>query len=203
MTDPASAGATPVAGGATPPQTPAQPAAPTTGTPAEPATGYPDGLGDAGKRALDAERARADKAEKDLKAAQARAEELENASRTDQEKAIAQAKKDGAAEVLATAQAQVRRSEVRAGLLAAGIGPNVLDLAAKADTFANLKVTDDGTVQGLDQAIADFKKTVPDLFKPAGPTGGRPVDYGGGPRGTPAGGGHNMNDLIRAATGRG
>lgn len=203
MTEPQSAGATPVAGGATPPQTPAQPAAPTTGTPAEPATGYPDGLGDAGKKALDAERKRAEEAEKALKAASEELEKVRNASKSDHEKAIDQAKKDGAAEVLATAQAQVRRSEVRAALLAAGIGTNVLDLAAKADVFAELKVTDEGEVPGLEQAIADFKKSMPDLFKPATSNGGRPVDFGGGPRGTAPGAGRDMNTLIRAAAGRG
>lgn len=202
MTEP-SAGATPVVTGATPAQTPATPAAPTTGTPAEPATGYPDDLGDAGKKALDAERKRAEVAEKALKAASDELEKVRTANQSDHERAIDQAKKDGATEVLAKAQAQVRRSEVRAALLAAGIGANVLDLAAKADAFTELKVTDDGDVAGLDQAVADFKKSMPDLFKPAAPNGGRPVDFGGGPRGTPPGAGRDMNTLIRSAAGRG
>ena len=203
MTEPQSAGATPVAGGATPAQTPAQPAAPTSGGTTAPATGDPDGLGDAGKRALDAERKRAETAEKAAKDAQARIEELESATKTDQEKAVAQAKKDGATEVLAKAQAQVRRSEVRAALISAGVSSAVLDLAARADEFASLKVTDEGDVEGLDAAIDAFKKKVPDLFKPTGPVnGGRPADFGGGPRGTPATAGQDMNTLIRRAAGR-
>lgn len=203
MTEPQSAGAMPAAAGAMPAQTPATPAAPAAGAATEPAMGYPDGLGDAGKKALDAERRRAEAAEKAHGELAKKLEALENASKSDHDKAIDQAKKDGATEVLAKAQAQVRRSEVRAALLTAGIGANVLDLAAKADAFAELKVTEDGDVQGLEQAVADFKKAMPDLFKPTQPNGGRPVDFGGGPRGTPAGGGRDMNTLIRAAAGRG
>ena len=197
-----SAGAMPVAGGATPSQTPAQPAAPTTGTPAEPATGYPDGLGDAGKKALDAERKRAEAAEKANGDLAKQLEDLKAATQSDQEKAIAQAKKDGGAEVLTRVQAQVRRSEVRAALSAAGASGAVLDLAAKADEFAELKVTDEGVVQGLDQAIADFKKAMPDLFKAQPAGGGKAPDFGGGPRGTPAGAGTDLNTFIRRAAGR-
>lgn len=63
---------------ADPAATPAVPAVPAAPVPAPvvpaatpgatPETQYPEGLGDPGKRALDAERARADQAEKDLKA---------------------------------------------------------------------------------------------------------------------------------------
>lgn len=162
-----SAGATPAAGGATPPQTqPASPA-PTTppAPPTPPATGDGDGMGDAGQRALAAERAavkaekkRADDAVKALEA-------LQLASASDAEKAIAQAKKDGAAEITAKWSAQIRRSEVKAALTAAGINASILDLAVNAAEFAALAVTDDGELDGLTAAIDAFKKAKPDLFK--------------------------------------
>lgn len=176
-----SAGAMPVAGGATPPQTqPATttPAAPApTAAPSAPATGDPDALGDAGKQALDrmkaernAERDRAKKAEDEL-------EQLRSASKSETEKAIDAAKKTGASEVQARYEAQIRRSEVKAALAAQGVNPQLLELAPRADHFAALKVTEDGSVEGIDEAIKAFKAAAPDAFKapgvgaPAGPSG--------------------------------
>ncbi|HUV09936.1 MAG TPA: hypothetical protein VMX12_03090 [Acidimicrobiia bacterium] len=159
MTDNVSAGATPAAVGATPTQTAAADA-----TPEAPATGT-EALGEAGTRALKAEREaakaalkRAEQAEKDLEA-------LKLAGASEAEKAIAAAKAEGAASATGKYQAIVRRSEVRAALAAAGISPSVLDLAAKADEFGALTVTDDGAVEGLDGAITAFRAERPDLFK--------------------------------------
>lgn len=163
--EPGTGGATPPAGG-TPPTPPAGDPPPPPPTP--PATGDPGDLGDAGKRALAEERAARKAAEKLAADNAKRIEELENASKSDSEKAIAQAKKDGAAEVLVRVHDQVRRSEVKAALTAAGINPSVLDLATKADEFAALKVSDDGEVEGLAAAVEAFKKARVDLFtKPA------------------------------------
>lgn len=197
MTDTAPAGATPVAGTATVSQTPAQPAAAAPATSGEPATGYPDGLGDAGKRALDDMKAAKKTAEAEAKAARDELEKLRSATATDAEKALAQARKEGATEVLAKAQTQIRRSEVRAALSAAGLTGSMVDLASRADEFASLKVSDDGEVEGLNTAVDAFKKAQPDLFKTR-----QPGDAGLGPRGTPAAGGTDMNTLIRRAAGR-
>lgn len=202
MADTTPAGAMPVVGGATPPQTPAQPA--TVTTPAAngaPATGDDELLGEAGRRALQAERIRASAAERERDDFRRRFEELENSSKSDHEKAIAQAKKEGAAEVLGRIQGQVRRSEVKAALSSAGLSGSMLDLASRADEFVDLKVSDDGTVDGLAAAVEAFKKATPELFK-VQPTGNRTPDFGGGPRGTPAGAGVDMNSLIRRAAGR-
>jgi len=200
MPDNASAGATPAVPGATPGQTPAQPAPATPAVPAAPATGDEDGLGDAGKRALRSERELRAAAERERDDFRKRLEELENASKSDHEKALAQAKRDGAAEVADRYQAAIRRSEVRAALVAAGAPASVVDLAARADQFSSLKVTDDGEVTGLAEAVEAFRKAMPDLFaKPAAPRG---ADFGGGPRGAPIGGGTDMNTLIRRAAGR-
>jgi len=180
MTETASAGATPAAAGATPTQTTTvSPSTATTPTP--PATG--DGeLGDAGKRALDAERAtaktekaRADKAERDLA-------ELKLAGASESEKAIAAARKEGAAEVTERANAKVRRSEVKAALASAGINASVLDLAVGAAEFGSLKVSDDGEVEGLDEAIQTFKGTRADLFKPAPAAGSSDLGTGSATR---------------------
>lgn len=201
MTDPAAAGATPVAAGATPAQTPAQPAAPASGGSTAPATGDPDGLGDAGKAAIQREREARAAATRERDDFKRQLEELQNANRSDHEKAVAAAKKEGSAEAVAKLHPAIRRSAVRAALSAAGVTSAMLDLAVRADQFAGLKVTDDGDIEGLDAAVADFKKAMPDLFKAAPAANGAP-DFGGGPRGTPAGAGTDMNRLIRLAAGR-
>lgn len=203
MTETAAAGATPVVGGATPPQSqPATPAATTAAPASTPATSddYPEGLGDAGKRALDRMKAERDAATASAKAAERERDELKAAGLTDSERAIADAKKAGAAEVTERFHGQIRRAEVRSALTAAGINPQVLDLAAKADEFAALKVTDDGDVTGLEAAVDGFRKSHVDLFaaKGARPAG----DAGLGPRGAPATAGQDMNSMIRKAAGR-
>jgi len=184
------AGATPVEAGATPAQT----AAPTNAAP-EPATGDPEALGDAGKRALDLMKSERDAAVKAAKAAEKERDELKSRTQTDQEKAVDAARKEGATEALTRANERIRRSEVRAALTAAGVNPALLDLAPRGDEFSALKVDDDGEVEGLTAAVEAFKTKMPDLFK----SGPRP-DFGGGPRGTTPTSAPSMNELIRAAT---
>src|SRR3954468_8968302 len=100
-----SAGATPAAEGATPPQTPpATPAPSTQPVPASTSPGDPSaddalGLGDAGKRALDAMKAERNAAVTAAKAAERQLEELRAASLSETEKAIAAARKAGADDV--------------------------------------------------------------------------------------------------------
>lgn len=90
--------------------------------------------------------------------------DLKAAGLSESEKAIAKAKQDGAAEVTTRWSAQVRRSEVKAALTSEGINPNLLDLAILADAFSELKVTDDGEVEGLADAVKSFRAAKPDLF---------------------------------------
>jgi hypothetical protein len=47
-----------------------------------------------------------------------------------------------------------------------------VSLAARADEFGALKVTDDGEVDGLDDAVGAFKKAHPDLFARQGASAG-------------------------------
>ena len=179
--DTPAAGATPAADGATPSQSqPAQPAAGTTPEqPAPSATDDTDQLGDAGKRALDRMKAERDAAEKERKALATRLEELENATASDQEKAVAAARKEGAAEAEARYQTRIRASEVRAALQRAGMADP--DPVLGATEFAALKVSEAG-VEGLAEAVQAFKAAHPSLFPPTTPTG----DGDGGARGTPA-----------------
>ncbi len=201
MTDSQPAGATPVVPGAMPGQTPAQPAAAAPATPSQSATDYPDGMGDAGKRALDAMKAERDAALKAQKNADKALADLQAATASDADKALAQARKDGAAEVLVKAQDQIRRSEVKAALAAAGLQAGLIPLAARADEFASLKVNDDGDVEGLGAAVDAFKKAQPDLFKPAAGAGRPAGDAGLGPRGRPSAGGTDLNSWIREQAG--
>lgn len=168
MPDSTPAGATPVVDGATPSQSqPAQPATAATtpaATPATPAMGDTDALGEPGKRALEAERARAEKAEKDAKALQKQLDDLKAAGQTDAEKAISAARKEGESTATTRWQVQIRSAEVRAALAAAGIQPAMLDLAVKADEFGQLEVSDTGGVTGLAAAVEGFKKARPALF---------------------------------------
>lgn len=179
MPETATAGATPVVDGATPSQTtPVSPAAAPAAPP--PATGDADALGDPGKKALDAERKRAEDAEKATKALQKRLDELDAANKTDSEKAIDAARKEGETNATSRWQAQVRRSEVRAALAAAGINAGVLDLAIKADDFAELDVSETGDVAGLAAAVDAFKKAKPSLFAAAAGPGSFDTGTGGG-----------------------
>lgn len=157
------AGATPVVPDATSGQS-----APAQSAPAD-ATSTDEPLGDAGKGALQAERKAAREATKRAEAAERELEALRTANQSDQEKAIAAARKEGAAEAKAQADARVRRSEVRRVLATAGCVD--VDIAAMAGDFSDLAVTEDGDVEGLDKAVAEFQKAHPTLFGSKRPTG--------------------------------
>jgi len=168
MPDNASAGATPAAAGATPAQTtPVSPAAEPTAASTTPATDGAEALGDAGKRALDAMKAERDAAQRAAKAAEKARDDAINANATEAEKALKAAKAEGAAEVTTKLNARIRSSEVKVALAGAGINPSVLDLAVNAPELMKLTVTEDGEVEGLEEAIKAFKGTRADLFKPA------------------------------------
>src|SRR5690242_13845637 len=125
------AGATPAAGGATPPQTPPVASAPDPTPQPQPASTSPNdpsaqdasGLGDAGKRALDAMKAELNAAVAAAKAAERELEELRAASLSETDKAIAAARKAGADEVTERLHARVRRSETKLALARAGAVP--------------------------------------------------------------------------------
>jgi hypothetical protein len=102
---------------------------------------------------------------------------------SDSERAIAEAKKAGGAEVAAKLTTRIRLIEVRLALTAAGAQPSLVALAARADEFTGLQVSEDGEVSGLEEAVAAFKTAHKDIFTaPPKPT---PGSADGGPR-TPA-----------------
>lgn len=179
------AGAMPAADGATPSQTtpvsPASATPPAAATP--PATDDTQALGEPGKRALDSMKAERDAATKAAKALEKELSDLKAASLSDTEKAIVKARTDGATEAATKLTGRIRRSEVRAALIAAGASGTLLDLAVRADDFEALTVSDEGEVDGLDAAVAAFAKAHPDLFSKA-PINGTAE---GGTRGKPVG----------------
>lgn len=184
------------AGGATPPATGTPPAAGSEppALPTPPAKGDDGALGDAGKRALEQERTARRDAENASKELQKELDALKAKDLSDSERAIKAAKAEGATEVTERYQAQVRRSEVKAALSAAGIKSSVMDLAGKADEFAKLKVNDEGEVEGLDEAVKAFKKARGDLFGEA--SGDGSADGGAGTTGAPKSG--TIDDAVSA-----
>lgn len=116
------------------------------------------------------------------KVAEDELEKVKTANQSESDKALAAAKKTGETETASKFEGRIRRSEVKAGLLAAGINQQFLDLAARADQFAALTVDDDGAVEGLEDAIRAFRAATPDAFKAAG-TAGPSGSADGGVRG--------------------
>jgi hypothetical protein len=172
------------------PSTDPAPAEPTGVQQQEPATG--DELGDAGKKALEAERTRAKDAERRAKAAERELEQHRQASMSEAEKAVAEAEKRGAA----TATAQMAQRLVRSDFIAAAsrINPEY-DAAAVLDDLNLAKfVGEDGEP---DQAA--ISKAVERLVPPAGTP--RLPSFDGGAR-TTAPASVGMYGLIRKAAGR-
>ena len=199
------AGATPAAGGATPPQTPPAASAPEPTPQPQPASTSPEdpsaqdasGLGDAGKRALDAMKAERNAAVAAAKAAERELEELRAASLSETDKAIAAARKAGADEVTERLHERVRRADTKLALARAGAVPSLIEDLANAAEFAALMVDDGDQVAGLDDAIKAHRSRVPDAYRAPAAPGPGSVD--GGPRapGTP-----RATDLASAVAAR-
>ncbi|MGD0020116.1 MAG: hypothetical protein ABSD62_12750 [Candidatus Limnocylindrales bacterium] len=156
-------GATPGTGA-----TPAQAGTPPTAlAESTPATGE-DNLGEAGKKILRDLRAAEREAQRRAEAAEKELADLRSATQTDGDKALAQAKREAAAEERAKFETKLRRAEVRSALRSAGLTNDALvELALKSDLFAALAVDDEGRVTDLDKAIAQLRKDAPELFAAA------------------------------------
>lgn len=165
MSDNEVAGATPADPGATPQTNEG------TNDPAPAATADAEGLGEGGKAAIAAERKAAREALKRAEAAEKELEKLRTASLSEQEKAIAEARKAGAQEAQQAASVRVRKAEVRRSLTASGIQATELELAALSPDFGDLEVGEDGEIEGLEQAVTAFKAAHPSLFSKPAPTG--------------------------------
>lgn len=193
------------AGGANPPATGNPPATPPSSAPATPpatppippATGEPsepEGLGEAGKKALREERAAKKAAEDALAAAQAELDTLKTSTLSDQEKALKEATNAATAAERAKWQTSIRAVRVEAALRVAGAtNEKLLDLALRSDLISALKVDEAGKVIDLDKAIAQLKTDIPEMFSE--PTPGAPTR--GAQPGSPA----EAKDLESAVAG--
>lgn len=156
--------------GATPTQTtPVSPAPEPTPAITTPATGDPE-IGDAGKRAIAAERKTAKEAQDALRSAQTELETLRAAGLSESERAVKEATNAATAAERAKWQTSIRAVRVEAALRVAGAtNETLLDLALRSDLISALKVDEAGKVTDLDKAVEQFKKDIPEMFAKAGP----------------------------------
>jgi hypothetical protein len=173
----AAPGATPAAPAPANPASPVTPPAPTVTpptSPAPPATGDDDpALGEAGKRAIAAERKTAKEARDALATAQAELDALKAAGLSESEKAIKEATNAATAAERAKWQSSIRSVRVEAALRVAGAtNETLLDLALRSDLISALKVDDAGKVVELDKAVEQLKKDIPEMFAGATSAGG-------------------------------
>lgn len=128
-----------------------------------------DDLGEAGKRAI-AEERKQRRAEKDrADAAEAELQRLRDATQSESEKAVNDAKKAGASEERAKWEGLIRRTRVESALTAAGC--NDAAIASLASDFTDLKITDTGDVEDLTATVESFKTAHPTLFTARVPSG--------------------------------
>ena len=186
------AGATPAAAGATPAQTtPVSPASDPTPATATPATGDADALGEAGKKAIAAERKAAKDAQDALRAAQAELEALKAAGLSETDKAIKEATNAATAAERAKWQTSIRSVRVEAALRVAGAtNETLLELALRSDLISGLTVDESGKVTDLDKAVEQLKSDIPEMFTQGG--------AGGPTRGAQTGAPSHAKDLESA-----
>lgn len=179
---------TPPATGTTPP--PATGAATTPPPPAKdpPKNEDPEGLGEAGLRALRAERARADEAERKRIAAEAERDELRTKNQTAEEKAIEAAKKAGRDEATLEANRRIARSEIKAA--AGGKLQDAEDAASFLGDIDRFIVKGEVDSKAITSAIDELVKAKPYL---AAAGKARPLPGGGATQSS----GTSFNDTIR------
>lgn len=125
-------------------------------------------LGDGGKRALDAERKARTAAEKQLKTMQAELDALREAQMSEAEKAVAAAKAEGAAEVLASVNRRLFSAEVRAATAGRLEDPDLLadpDVATRLLGLDEIPLTATGDVdsEAISHAIEQLLEAKPYL----------------------------------------
>jgi hypothetical protein len=171
MPETTSGGAMPPAAGATPAQSaPGSPATDPNAATTAPATGDTDALGEAGRRAIAAERKSAKEAQDALRAAQTELETLRAAGLSESEKAVKEATNAATAAERAKWQASIRSVRVESALRVAGAtNETLIDLALRSDLISALKVDEAGKVTDLDKAVEQLRKDIPEMFTKAGP----------------------------------
>jgi hypothetical protein len=170
-----------------------RPARRAVGAPAPAAPAATDELGDAGKRALDAERVRAKEAEKRARAAEQRAKALEDASLSETEKLKREAEEGRSLAERATGK--LRRANLISALADEGFSGAKARAAAKL--VEGVEYDDDDEPTNLKQALKSAEREYGDLVKPAPAPA---TDFDGGARS--AAPPSSMDALIRRAAGR-
>lgn len=132
-------------------------------------------LGDAGKRALDAERAARKEADKRLKAMEAELDKLREAQMSEQERAVAEARREGAAEASAAVQARLFAAEAKVAAAGRVADPTLLadpDVARKLLGLDTIPVTPDGDIdsEAISGAIDRLLQERPFLAATSGAT---------------------------------
>lgn len=144
-----------------------------------------DQLGDAGKKALD--RMKADKraAERRAAAAEAELEKVRTAGLSEQEKAVALARKEGETEATTKANARLVRAEAKALAAAAKFRDAGDVIAQLGDQLSSIPVDEDGEVDqdALKALVDDLAKKKPYLVD-SGTTTATAADAGIGTTGT-------------------
>ena len=158
------------------PATPAAPPAPPPPPPPPPTPSAEDQLGDPGKRALQAERDARAAAEREAKTAKEELAKLQNATKTEHERALDAARKEGHTEALKKAAPLVVRLAAEAEAATKLADPDAVAMLGDLNRF----VGDDGSVdrKGLSSAIDELVKEKPYLAAGPGKGAGE-----GGPRG--------------------
>lgn len=147
-------------------------------------------LGEAGKKALEAEREARREAEARAKAAERTARE----ATSDRDKVIAEAKAEARREILEEANRRLLHAEVKVAATGKLANP---DRAMQLLDLSQFKVADDGTVDGkaITKAIDDLLETDPYLAAKTQPAG----SADGGRQGITPEKKPDMNSLLRAA----
>lgn len=162
--------------------------------PTDPKPDDPEGLGEAGMKALRAERARADKAERERDAAATERDDLKKKTQTVEEKALDEAKKSGRDEATQEANRRIVKSEIRAAAGAKVSDPE--DAAALLGDLDRFIVKGEVDTKAISSAIDDLVKAKPYLA-PSGKA--RPLPGGA----ATANSGTSFNDEIRRRIHRG
>lgn len=161
-----------------PPEAPVEEPAPEPEPAAEPepeAAPAPEALGDAGKRALSEERKARKDAEKQLKNAQTELATLREAQMTEQEKAVADARREGETDATTRLQRQLFAAEAKVAAAGKVADPSLLsdpDVALKLLGFNEIPVTDGAIdAEAISEAIDGLVQVRPYLAPaPAGAT---------------------------------
>ncbi len=164
-------------------------------SPAEPAAEPATDLGDAGKRAIEAERRAARAAEKRAKDLEKRLAEIEAANQTESEKAITAARAEGRTEALSVANTRIVKAEIKSA--ASGVFANP-ELAVRLIDASAFDVDEDGNpdtkaIRAEVQRLVDAEPYLAAGAKPA------PLPGGGA---TPSRD-SSMDDFLRTAARRG